>query len=91
MSDMITLPLSKEIDAYGKPTNQLELRAVTGEDLITLGHPMTISGDGSFTFRMDVIAMYISKLASIPMSSVKQMSPKDLNEAATTVAGFLGE
>jgi len=85
------LTLNKAIDVQGEETSELEFRDPTGGDVIDLGQPMNIGQDGSFSFKMDVVAKYVVKLAKVPMSSVREMTPSDLTACAVLVAGFFGE
>jgi hypothetical protein len=85
------IKLKKPIDAHGEQVSELELRDITGGDVIDLGQPMNVNADESFNFRMDVVARYVSRLAAIPMSSVREMSPGDLTNCAAEIAGFFGE
>ncbi|MBL4763493.1 MAG: phage tail assembly protein [Gammaproteobacteria bacterium] len=85
------LTLNKAIDVRGEEVSELELEEPTGGDVIDLGQPMNIAQDGSFSFKMDVVAKYVVKLAKIPMSSVREISPSDLMACAVMVAGFFGD
>lgn len=87
---MSKIKLSKPIQAHGEEVTELEIQEPTTGDLIDLGDPMSISDDSSITFKNDVIAKYISRLAKIPMSSVRELSRSDFTECKTVVAGFLG-
>lgn len=84
------IKLNKPIDAHGEEVTEIELRDITGGDVIDLGQPMNVNADQSFNFRMDVVARYISRLAGIPMSSVREMSPGDITNCAAEIAGFFG-
>ena len=44
--------------------------------------------DESIKLQAHIIAKYIVKLANVPLSTVDQMSPGDLNSAGWLVAGF---
>ncbi|MGD3028724.1 phage tail assembly protein, partial [Escherichia coli] len=53
-----------------------------------LGFPYTASGDAGVKMDAGVIAKYISRLASIPPSSVDEMQPSDLNTISWDIVGF---
>ena len=69
---------------------EIELREPTTADVMACGYPMSI-GDGTATPKADVIGALIARLASIPPSSVKQMSLPDFSKAMTEILGFFGE
>ena len=76
--------------------DHITLRAPTTADLIELGQPMRlIPGDGmtdpAIDVRMNVVANYVARLATIPLSSVKAMSLSDFGKATQAVLGFFGE
>lgn len=90
-SDKIKLPLTKPIEAHGDTVSQLEFRAPTGEDILEIGSPPFSVDDKKRTyFDLAVTGEYVVRLAGIPLSSVKQMSPADLMGAFGVVAGFFG-
>jgi len=84
-------PLSKPIKANGEEVSVLELREPEGKDLIEIGMPMSFDAEGQTELKMKVIAKYISRLASIPPTSVYAISPQDLLEIAMEIVGFFGE
>lgn len=89
---MEAVSLKKPITAYDdEEVTEIKMRDIQGGDVIDLGQPMTFGQDGSFTFRMDVVARYISRLAKIPASSVREMTPQDLTACAVELATFFGE
>ena len=44
--------------------------------------------DESIKLQAHIIAKYIVRLANVPLSTVDQMSPGDLNSAGWLIAGF---
>lgn len=88
---MAKITLKKPIEAHGEQITEIELRDITGGDVIDLGHPLNITSEGSFTFRMDVVARYVVRLGNVPASTVREMSPGDLSTCAGEIAGFFGE
>ncbi|PCJ68201.1 MAG: hypothetical protein COA62_15670 [Rhodobiaceae bacterium] len=92
------LELSSPLAAHGTEYTELTFRQPIGSDVMKLGLPMSIkSGNGlkvgKTTMSIDavVIAEYVSRLASIPTSSVKLMSVKDLMRAQELVVSPFGE
>lgn len=92
----ITIQLNTPIQAHGEEVSKLTLREPTTEDIIDLGMPMliVIGADGKSTgieMRQPVIAAYISRLAAVPMSSVKSLKPRDFSAVSAGVVGFFGD
>lgn len=92
----VTVPLSKAIKAHGEDVEELTFREPTTEDVIELGLPTLIipGADGQSTgveIRQPVVARYVSRLAAIPMGSVKALSLKDFSLCTAAVMGFFGE
>lgn len=91
----VALTLSKPIEAHGETVAKLHLREPNGDDVIACGHPGTIvpGADGKHSIRIDTptCGAYISRLAGIPMSSVKKMAGKDFAAGCNVVMGFFGE
>lgn len=87
---MPKIALSKPIDAHGEQINKIDLAEPTNGDLIDLGDPFTVHADESIEFKNDVIARYVSRLAKIPMSSVREMAIADFWQCKTEIMGFLG-
>lgn len=85
---MKEIQLSKPVRAHGEDVHVLELREPTGKDVRELGFPYTTTGDAGVKLDAAVVAKYVSRLASIPMSSVDNMTPADLNTLSWEVAGF---
>ena len=90
-----TVPLKKPITAYDKEVSELVLREPTTDDIIEMGLPtlIVITDDEkpAIEIRQKVIAKYISKLASVPMSSVRKLSPGDFSACSAAVMGFFGQ
>ena len=85
---MKEIKLSKPVRAHGEDIHVLELREPTGKDVRELGFPYTASGDAGVKMDAGVIAKYISRLASVPPSSVDEMQPSDLNTISWDIVGF---
>lgn len=85
---MKEIQLATPIRAHGEDLHVLELREPTGKDVRELGFPYVTTGDAGIKLDAGVIAKYVSRLASIPLSSVDNMSPADLNSISWEVASF---
>lgn len=85
---MKELELNKLVTAHGETVSVLEFNEPTGKDVRELGYPYQMNQDESIKLQAHIIAKYIVKLANVPLSTVDQMSPGDLNSAGWLVAGF---
>lgn len=90
-----TIQLSRPIVAHGEEVGEITLREPTPEDVMQIGSPQLLipSADGEsvgIEIRGKVIGQYISRLGSIPMSSVKTMSLGDFTRCQGVVMGFFG-
>ena len=89
---MSELKLKTPINAHGEVVDSLTFRDPTGADLVACGVPFTISMNGGGAGRiepdMKAMATWISKLASIPPSSVATLSFVDMAAASAKVSGF---
>jgi hypothetical protein len=88
-----TIKLSKPLMAHGVEVSTLTFREPTPKDLMQLGFPSLIvpSADGGVSgieVRAKVIGAYISRLASIPPSSVEAMSVSDFIAAQSEILPF---
>jgi hypothetical protein len=87
----IKLTLTKPIQAHGSSISTLEFRPPTGEDILDIGSPpFQIDEKRRTHIDLAVTGEYIVRLAAIPASSVKLLSPADLMGAFGVVAGFFG-
>ncbi|ENK7136593.1 TPA: phage tail assembly protein [Enterobacter roggenkampii] len=85
---MKELELSNPVNAHGETISVLEFNEPTGKDVRELGYPYQMNQDESIKLQAHIIAKYIVRLANVPLSTVDQMSPGDLNSAGWLVAGF---
>ena len=83
--------LKKPIQAHGDEVRELTFREPNGDDIITCGYPLQMSGDGTFVPLAGTIAKYIARLGNIPPSSVKQMSAPDFGDCMQEIIGFFSE
>jgi hypothetical protein len=84
MAGTIDIPLKRPITAHGKEITVLTLTEPGTEDLIAVGSPILVipsaTGDAGMEVRPKVVAAYITRLAKIPPSSVKELHPADFNK-----------
>lgn len=85
---MQELELGHPITAHGETLSVLEFNEPTGKDVRELGYPYQMNQDESIKLQAHIITKYIVRLANVPLSTVDQMSPGDLNAAGWLVAGF---
>ena len=90
----VTVKLAKPVTAHGEQVTELVMREITVEDVMELGQPfLVIVGDNETGIRIQskTVGQYIVRLASVPMSTVKQISLADFSVAQTVVMGFFGQ
>lgn len=86
---MKTFPLDKEIQAHGEEVTELKLRDPDGEDVEACNGLPYFIGEGEAIMINPKVAMkYVSRCAEIPMGSVRQISPGDLNNLFWWISGF---
>lgn len=94
MNGATTVKLTKPITAHGEEISEVIMREPVPKDLMELGSPMLMvpSADGKnagIEIRMGVLGRYISRLGSIPMSSVEAMSVADFTACQAVITPFL--
>lgn len=88
-----TIKLAAPIKAHADFITELVLREPTVEDTLDLGMPYAIdvSGDGAaLVFKPAVVARYVTRLAQVPMSTVKALPMDKWMECQMVVQGFFG-
>lgn len=85
---MKELELTHPVTAHGETISVLEFNEPSGKDVRELGYPYQMNQDESVKLQAHIIAKYIVRLANVPLSTVDQMKPVDLNSAGWLVAGF---
>ncbi|WP_234096221.1 phage tail assembly protein [Citrobacter portucalensis] len=85
---MKELELQHPVTAHGETISVLEFNDPTGKDVRELGYPYQMNQDESIKLQAHIIAKYIVRLANVPLSTVDQMKPCDLNSAGWLIAGF---
>ena len=86
--------LNKPITIGDAEVSELDLREMTGKDMIEIGFPyLIITSDDAPQIKIQagVIVKYISKLAAIPPSAVEKISPLDISGLTGVVMGFFGQ
>lgn len=87
-------PLAKPILIGDEEITELELRELSGDDIISIGFPyLIVMGDDdnqSLELRPKIIAKYVSKLAAVPPSVVGKMTPADISKITGVVMSFFG-
>ena len=84
----MAITLKKPINAHGEEVRSLDLRDPTGDDLVKSGLPFSIEMTGKVVVDMASVDAWISTLASIPPSSVKQLGFTDKLALMAKVIGF---
>lgn len=91
---MTTVALIKPIQAHGEERREIELREPSAGDISACGYPFnfvnTDSGDTQTAINTGVISAYVSRLGSIPPSSVSQLNAVDWSSCMAAVLGFFG-
>nr|WP_314074885.1 phage tail assembly protein [uncultured Roseococcus sp.] len=87
-SEPTKVTLHRPIKAHGEELHVLELREPTGRDLRICGLPYRVTQGEEIIVDSAVMARLVVSLASIPMSSVDQLSAPDFQEVTGVVMGF---
>ncbi|CAM5771998.1 hypothetical protein LMIY3S_03696 [Labrys miyagiensis] len=86
-----TFPLSKPVMAHGDMVKQLVFREPTGADIIAVGNPVQfdpLSSPPRIQIDDARMAAMLSRLATVPSSTIAAMSPKDLINAGWLLTNF---
>jgi Phage tail assembly chaperone proteins, E, or 41 or 14 len=90
-ADLI-VSLDKPIQAHGEELKQIKMREPTVADIEAIGNPVLLDvmkGDEQIKFDAGRMTLMISRLATIPTSSVRMMSTRDWNTVAWRLVRFL--
>lgn len=86
----LVIPLRKAVIAHGDEVKELKFREPTAADIEACGTPVMIdfmTGDTpKITFETKAMFAMMSRLASVPPSTIKQMHTKDWGYAALALA-----
>lgn len=85
---MITVPLSKAIQAHGEEYSTLELQDPTFEQIQKFGTPVSVDANGNFTINAQIALKFIPELAGVPPSSLKPLGAYDINNLCWAVWRF---
>lgn len=85
----IRIHLGAPIKVHGEEVAELVLREPNTGDAIAVGKmPYVLDEGGRVKPLPDVAAMYLSRMAAVPPSSIEQLHLADFNNAAWIVADF---
>jgi hypothetical protein len=91
ISDLV-IKLRKPVIAHGDEVNELRFREPTAGDIEKCGNPVNIdfiSGEHpKMTFEVKAMSAMMAQLATVPPSTIKQMHPRDWENAAWNLASF---
>lgn len=88
MSNTQTVALKKPITAHGEEVSSLNFRMLTAADYVKHGFPLNVVDDGAKQINVPAVAGLISAAASVPPSSVMQMSGADFTECMGVILSF---
>ena len=85
------LMLRKQIIANGEPVMEITFREPTAGDIERVGNPVTVAlyeNNPKMHFESQTMTMMMAHLANVPPSTIRQMHPRDWNNAAWKLASF---
>lgn len=88
MSEPITFKLEKPITVGTETYNELSLREPTTQDVIDLGLPYKLNPDLTSEPVPGIASKYVSRLAAIPPSAVKELDLVDFTLLLYAVVSF---
>jgi len=83
--------LRKPIIANGDTVSEIVFREPTAGDIEVVGNPVTIGlyeNSPKMHFETQTMSMMMARLAGVPPSTIRQMHPKDWENAAWKLANF---
>lgn len=88
----LVIPLTKPINANGEEIDKISFREPTAGDIDRLGNPVNLDFMGAdnpkVTFDAKVMTNMMSHLSATPPSGLKQMTTRDWNTCAWSLARF---
>ena len=90
MTETVTMPLAKPIQAHGETLSALVLRSPTVKELRQCGAPRRLGADKSIVIDYEACAQLLVAICAIPPSSVDQLDAADFDEASLRIVGFIG-
>ena len=88
MTDQLAIRLARPVDAHGETVTVLRLREPTANAAWECGLPLTFSAGGEAVINMQVMMRLASRLAAVPLSSVKAMSMPDIMTVVERLTPF---
>lgn len=85
-----TLRLSRPVQAHGELVTELHFREPTGNDAWECGLPIKWSQDNEMVLGMPSMMQLASRMAAVPLSTLKAMPLSDLMKVVGVITSFLG-
>lgn len=92
----VTVKLSTPIEVAGETISELTMREPTAREMRAIGDPFTpvYGADGStraLNFDNEAVVQYLSKLCTVPPSTVDKLTAKDFLAARSELSRFFFE
>lgn len=87
MPEIVTVPLSRPIRAQGQDVTALDFRQPSAGDLMDCGFPY--GGEDGGKVDTAAVGNLISRLANVPLASVRTMGSRDFLACLKVIGGFL--
>lgn len=88
----LLIVLRKPVMAHGDEIKELKFREPTAGDIERCGNPVNLEFDEErrpkMLFEAKAMSAMMSTLAAVPPSTIRQLHPKDWENAAWNLAGF---
>jgi len=85
---MKEITLSKPITAHGETLHVIELQEPTYDQVAKFGMPFSLTESGGVKLDSAAALAYIPELASIPLSSARQLALFDVFAISMSILGF---
>jgi hypothetical protein len=89
--NLLTLTLTKPVIANGEEAMELQFREPTGGDIASVGSPVLVDfaqDPPKITYDAKSMTQMLALLATVPPSTIRQLSAKDWETAALLVTSF---
>jgi hypothetical protein len=89
--EMKVLPLTKSVIANGEETMELKFREPTGADIANCGNPVNVDfsqDPPKITYDGKAMTAMLALLATVPPSTIRNLTAKDWETAALLVTDF---
>ena len=97
---MVKIQLLNKVESEGIEIDTLEFREPIAEDIVVCGYPFKIivgsatdvtnAGNQEMQINTGVLAQLASRLASVPVSTIKKFSVIDFNKIINVISNFFG-